>query len=186
MAKLTLKSILEDVDLTKASDGNVTATVAAEPAQAVDGKALVVGLLGALRAYHLWFHAAHNLTKGTGFAGDHVNLYGKIYVEASETMDAAIEKAVGVFNDEVLGCPIEITQLALEVLNGWSSPAGLSGQDIAAYALEYSLEMVTLIDEIAKSLDALGELTYGLDDFLAGLASTHESYVYLLRQRSKH
>jgi hypothetical protein len=183
--KRALRSILEDVDLTKVSDGNVTTTVAAEPEFIVDGKSLVAGLLGALRAYQLWFHAAHNLTKGTGFAGDHVNLYGKIYVESAGSIDAAIEKAIGVFNDEGLGCPIEITQLALKVLKGWNSPTGLSGQDIAVSALEYSLEMVTLIDEIAKNLDALGELTYGFDDFLAGLASTHEDYVYLLRQRSK-
>ena len=34
----------------------------------------LVNYVGSLRAIQLWFHSAHILAKGTGFAGDHVNL----------------------------------------------------------------------------------------------------------------
>ena len=87
--------------------------------------------LGMLRAMHLWFHGAHNLTKGTGFAGDHVNLYGKIYSEIQEEMDRAIEKVIGVTGDEEMGCPIMITTAALEILGVYPSPTYMSAEDIA-------------------------------------------------------
>jgi len=184
VSKLSLKRILTEVSIEKVDGADVSNTEAVAGSSS-KGSALMAGLLGALRAYHLWFHAAHNLTKGTGFAGDHTSLYGKIYVESLETLDAAIERGVGVFDNEELGCPNMLTQLALQVLNGWVSPANRSEGEIAKDALEYSLEMCALVDGIAKSLDSLGALTYGLDDFLASICSSHEEYVYLLRQRVK-
>jgi hypothetical protein len=39
------------------------------------------------------------------------------------------------------------------------------------------------LDYIRAVLDESGNLTYGLDDFLGGLASKHEEHTYLLRQR---
>ena len=185
MSKHTLKALLEDVSLEKVDGGDAVSTVAVEKVQSPEAPSLMAGLIGSLRAYHLWFHAAHNLTKGTGFAGDHVNLYGKIYVESIELLDAAIEKGVGIFNDEELGCPNLLTKLAMQVLDGWTSPVNQSADEIAINALSYSEEMVSLIGDIAKALDSLEALTYGLDDFLAAAASTHEEYVYLLRQRVK-
>ena len=50
----------------------------------------LVNYVGSLRALQLWFHSAHILAKGTGFAGDHVNLYGRIYSELTEEIDTAI------------------------------------------------------------------------------------------------
>ena len=52
--------------------------------------------LGMLRAMHLWFHGAHNVTRGAGFGGDHVDLFGRIYLKIQDEIDGAIEKAVGV------------------------------------------------------------------------------------------
>ena len=39
------------------------------------GEEIFSAYIGFLRAFHLWFHAAHNVAKGTGFAGDHASLY---------------------------------------------------------------------------------------------------------------
>ena len=41
-------------------------------------KGYLVNYVGSLRALQLWFHSAHVLAKGTGFAGDHVDLYGRM------------------------------------------------------------------------------------------------------------
>ena len=49
-----------------------------------DLSGLLAEYLGCVRALGLWFHGAHQLTKGSGFAGDHVDLYGKIYEELVE------------------------------------------------------------------------------------------------------
>jgi len=142
--------------------------------------------IGFVRAFHLWFHAAHNLAKGTGFAGDHVSLYGPIYVEVQDSIDRIIEKAIGIFDDEILGCPIRITSDAVLILEGWESPADQAAERIADAALEYAKQLVKLDERVAQTLDEMGTLTYGLDNLLAELADTHEGYVYLLRQRIKN
>ena len=152
----------------------------------VTASEIMAAYIGFTRAYHLWFHAAHNLTKGTGFAGDHVDLYGKIYIEVQDSIDRVIEKAVGVFDDEALACPIRITADASLVLEEWNSPAGQSAAVIADAALAYTEQLVKLDERVAQTLDEMGALTYGLDNLLAELADTHEGYVYLLRQRVKN
>ena len=48
---------------------------------------IMAAYIGFVRAFHLWMHAAHNVTKGTGFAGDHASLYGPIYVEVQDVID---------------------------------------------------------------------------------------------------
>ena len=66
VSKLSLKRILTEVSIEKVDGADVSNTEAVAGSSS-KGSALMAGLLGALRAYHLWFHAAHNLTKGTGF-----------------------------------------------------------------------------------------------------------------------
>ena len=39
----------------------------------------------------MWFHSAHHVTKGKGFAGDHELLYGKIYQTLTEDIDALLD-----------------------------------------------------------------------------------------------
>jgi hypothetical protein len=146
---------------------------------------VMAAYIGFTRAFHLWFHAAHNVTKGTGFAGDHTSLYGPIYVGVQDTIDRVIEKAIGIFDDEELGCPMRITSDAMLVLEEWESPTNQSADRIADIALAYCKQFVTMDEAVASTLDEMGSLTFGLDNLLAELADVHESYVYLLQQRSK-
>ena len=141
--------------------------------------------IGFTRAFHLWMHAAHNLVKGTGFAGDHASLYGPIYIEVQDAIDRVIEKGIGVFDDEALGCPQRITSDAMIVLENWESPAGQPPCRIADIALEYAKQFVTMDENVAETLKEMGALTFGLENLLAELADTHEGYVYLLQQRAK-
>ena len=46
------------------------------------------------KANQMWFHSAHHVTKGKGFAGDHELLYGKIYQTLTEDLDALIETSL--------------------------------------------------------------------------------------------
>ena len=147
---------------------------------------VMAAYIGFTRAFHLWFHSAHNLAKGTGFAGDHVSLYGPIYVDVQDSIDRVIEKAIGVFDDESLGCPMRITSDAALILDGWNSPAGQPPATIADAALAYAEQFVLLDERVAQTLEEMGALTYGLDNLLAELADAHEGYVYLLRQRAKN
>jgi len=141
--------------------------------------------VGFLRAYHLWMHGAHNVAKGPSFAGDHVELYGKIYNEVQDAIDGVIEKGVGVYHDEGIACPMKIVEDASLILSEWESPSDLPAERIAALALEYSKMLVSIGEGTSKTLESMEALTYGMDNLLAGLVDTHESYVYLLQQRLK-
>ena len=156
-------------------------------AAAIKGQPLNIlsDYLGSLRATQLWFHAAHNLTKGTGFAGDHVNLYGQMYLQLQEDFDVAVEKAIGLTQDENIGCPIKITSDALNILQEVPSPSGMPAADIAITALAFIQNHIRVLTEIFSSLEESGSLPLGLNDFLAASANRYDTYVYLLAQRIK-
>jgi len=141
--------------------------------------------VGSLRAIQLWFHSAHILAKGTGFAGDHVDLYGRIYNELIEEIDTAIEKAVGVTNNESLGCPRVITYKALEVLMDYPVPTNSAPLKIALSALALVKSYLAYVEHMFTELEEADELSLGLNDFLAQSANTFEGYAYLLQQRVK-
>jgi DNA-binding ferritin-like protein len=145
----------------------------------------LVNYVGSLRAIQLWFHSAHILAKGTGFAGDHVHLYGRIYDEVTEELDTAIEKAVGITDNEVMGCPRVITFKALEVLMDYPVPTDAAALKIAVSALALVKSYLAFVEKMFGDLEEADELSLGLNDFLAQSANTFEGYAYLLQQRVK-
>ena len=124
---------------------------------------LMLEYVGFMRMIHLWFHGAHHLTRGSSFSGDHVNLYGVIYLAVQQQIDGAIEKAIGLFGDEC-GDPMNVTKKV--------------GLQIEKDFLQFSKN---IYDEMKSS----GELTLGLDDFIMATANAHETNVYLLQQRTR-
>lgn len=138
-----------------------------------------------LRAIHLWFHGAHHATRGTGFSGDHVELYNRIYTEVQDEVDGAVEKIVGLFNDEKLACPRCITTKALEYLNNYESPVELEADQIPSVGLRMIKDYLDYLQNCVDNLEQSGKLTMGLDDQLYASANSHETYVYLLQQRIK-
>lgn len=138
-----------------------------------------------VKAIELWFHSAHHLTKGTGFSGDHVNLYGMIYTELQEEFDAVAERVLGLTGDEGLLCPKHVTAQALQLLNTYPSPVNMSDYDIALSAQQIIMGYCMWENNFHGVLDQQGLLTIGLDDLLSANASNHERYAYLLNQRVK-
>lgn len=138
-----------------------------------------------VKAVELWFHAAHHLTKGTGFSGDHANLYGVIYTELQQEFDAVAERVLGLTGDEGLLCPKHVTAQALQLLNTYPSLANMSDHDIALSAKQIVLGYCLWENNFHSTLDQQGLLTLGLDDLLSANAGRHERYAYLLNQRTK-
>ena len=141
--------------------------------------------LGCLHATQMWFHSAHLVVSGTSFAGDHGVLYSRIYSELQESFDADLEKAIGVTQDEALGCPLKLAELALANLESFGSPCGMDAEAIAAAALGIARHHVAKVEALFEKLESEGVLTLGLNDHLAAQANTFESYVYLLQQRAQ-
>ena len=137
------------------------------------------------KSYVLWFHSAHHLTKGAGFTGDHVLLYGKIYSEAAEVFDAVVERVLGLTGDESNACPSHIALGAVSKLQTYPSPSNQPALAIAAAALELNKSYLKYLEEFLHQGKANQLITVGTEDFVAGICNTLESYNYLLQQRVK-
>ena len=148
-----------------------------------DVEAALVTMMSYIRAMHTWFHGAHHVTGGTGFAGDHSSLYSRIYEEIQDDFDDVAEKAVGL-TGEGAACPLRIMQNAAKIISKYKSPCDLSPDEIAEEGLSIVENYLSLLDKIYKMLKNKDALTLGLDDFIMGMANDYETFVYLLKQRS--
>lgn len=158
-----------------------------EMAQPVDdlGKDQLSMYVSWLRALQIWHQGAHHVVSGPGFAGDHVNLYGKFYADAELEFDAAVEKVVGITNDKSLGCPHMITEKALLILKQFPSPKDLSPNAVARTALLMEKEYVNFLEKMFEFLELKNVLSLGLNDHVASSANAHEGNIYLLQQRTQ-
>ena len=140
--------------------------------------------IGMHRAMIAWFHAAHHVTKGTGFGGDHVNIYGEIYTSLDEDLDGIVEKGIGLTGDETLADPVSSLSMAAGLLAQQPASANQDAETIACNAFEVIKYYVNQIESIYAQFESIG-MSLGLDDLLQGLANQYETYVYLLQQRSR-
>lgn len=141
--------------------------------------------IGMLRGMQLWYHSAHHTTRGTGFAGDHPGLYGSFYDTTGKELDGAIEKAVGISNDEEMGCPKRVTSLAMQVIDRYPSPVKMTSLAIASTALQIENDYQKVVKTLFTELERAGCLSFGLNDFLMSSANSHEEHIYKLQQRVK-
>lgn len=148
-------------------------------------KTSLVLYIAMIKAMHSWFHAAHHVTRGTGFAGDHALLYSDIYQAFEDNLDGAIEKAIGLLDDQGVADPGSILMGACDILHDYKSPVTCSSMEIAIHALKAEKDFVALTEKVFQGLESTGSLSLGLNDFLAATANQHETFVYKLQQRVK-
>jgi hypothetical protein len=136
-----------------------------------------------IKAMHSWFHAAHHVTRGTGFSGDHALLYSDIYQALEDNLDGTIEKTIGLTGDAGVADPAAILKGACDILSDYRSPVGLGATEIALHGLKIEKDFVRLTEILFRGLEATGSLSLGLNDFFAATANQHETFVYKLQQR---
>lgn len=125
--------------------------------------------------YHL-FYQAHWLAAGTGFYGDH-ELFEKLYNSVRGEVDQLVERAVGLWGQEVIRNPGDLHQVVAHLLGEWSVMPVLEG------ACESEHQFQGKIKAFYECLDENGKLTLGLEDLLPAMASKHEGHSYLLERR---
>lgn len=181
--------VLVDDSGTESGDtSSAVLKIAQAPESQKDNKFLKTRLsqyIGMLRGMQLWYHAAHHVTRGTGFFGDHADLYGTLYTEVGDDVDSAIEKAIGLTNDEEMANPCNITELALQVLHKFPCPPTLSALALASTALEIEKAHNELVTTMFHELESACCLSLGLDDMLMATVNDHEGYIYKIQQRVK-
>ena len=139
-----------------------------------------------LKALHNWFHAAHHVSSGVSFAGDHVDLFGRIYQEIEDEIDGAIEKVVGLTNDPRMACPILINKTVIKILSKYQSPVYDSQEEIVKNALNLESDYLLFLEQAFKILDKNKTLSLGLNDHLSASANKHETFLYLLKRRNEN
>lgn len=147
-------------------------------------QAFFTAFLPLARANQAWFHAAHHITRGTGFAGDHVKIYKKIYRDYDDVYDRAAEKAVGMTHESV-ACPLVTLPAAAQIVTKYSQPCKITALQIAQQGLSIERNFLGFIENALKNLRASGELTAGVESMLGEFADAHENFAYFLGQRIK-
>lgn len=138
-------------------------------------------LLGHLRAGNLWFHGAHLVTVGAGFHGDH-KFYRQVYETYTGDFDGASEKAIA-YTSTAIASPQAVSAYATQILSTMPSVVGLNGHQIAAAALRVEKQTLAFVEKLFRDLEAGKRLSLGMNDYLAALANSHETFVYKLGQR---
>ena len=134
-------------------------------------------LLGFIRAMHWNYWTTHWQVKGQPFYGDHL-LFQRLYEGMVEEIDGLAEKIVGMLGSEAVGGHDSIDR-AHNVLKRWQDTT-----DVYARALQTEQEFQILVKGVNDLLDSSGNLSFGLGNFLQGLADAHETNIYLLQQRT--
>ena len=146
---------------------------------------ILIEYIGTTRALQLWFHGAHHVTRGTGFLGDHIHLYGEIYKKIQEDIDTVIEKSMSILEDESVACPAKITDIACDILNEYPSPSQHTSLAIAAHGKTLLVSYLKMLDSMFKEVQKTDAMTLGLEDHISTTCNQYETFVYLLQQREK-
>lgn len=147
------------------------------------------GLLALLRAAYMLHQTAHWQTHGGGYYGDHIMLQ-RIYEESLEGIDGTAERLIGLSSDLAAVCPLKQIQLMEAMIMAFvpdvKTPAMHEPDALIKRSLDVESVILKVIKEVKATIEASGDLTEGLDDMLQSLASKHEEFVYLLKQRDSY
>lgn len=130
-------------------------------------------------------HQTHHWqAKDDPFYGDH-KLFQSLYEQVENEIDLVAEKAVGLGSVNNVDLTLQILQVAKITKNYYAQLGSTipSASDLAYKSLQVEQQFLSLISCVRDSLKATATLTYGVDNMLAGIYDTHESHVYLLKQR---
>lgn len=131
----------------------------------------------------------HWKTSGESFIGDH-KLFQKIYEGVMPQIDMVGEKAIGL-GSKTLASPIKVSKASLafveRIFENQSIVQGAENETSAMFRrLGYAESMfIETTEKFMLNLDKKGSLTKGLDNLLAGILDTHETFLYLIKQRTE-
>lgn len=134
-------------------------------------------LLIKLRLLSMYYQTAHWTVKGSLFYQDHL-LFERLYSTVSEEIDGVAERAIGVTGDRsVVNLP-EILEKVLDASKKLRYEPRENVEFIQE-ALDLENDLISFLEDSAKGV------SLGVNDLMASIASTHESNIYLLKQRLK-
>ena len=137
-------------------------------------------LLASLRAAH-WVHwSGHWQVKSGNFYGDHL-LLERVYSGIVEEIDNLAEKTVALYDGSAVD-PLEQIDLSQTVVADFCQHSDINPMLRSLQVEEY---LQSLLQDVFSYLETQQALPLGLNDYISTTANNHETYLYLLRQRSR-
>jgi starvation-inducible DNA-binding protein len=144
----------------------------------VSGAAPLSAVLVVLRAASFIHQTHHWQTRGPQFYADHL-LFQRLYDESQPIIDQVAERAVGAGDVALVDAVDQSTRIAVLV------KALVQGSDSQMTAsLRTESVVLSVLAQALKMLGGNGALSRGTTNLLEGAADVHETFVYLLTQRS--
>lgn len=141
-------------------------------------KTKLQNLLAMLRATQIVHHTAHWQTKGPSFVGDH-SLFAELYGAIDDEYDTLAEKMVAMYGIEIVDMVDQLTRISTV-----AKRARESDRDLMRRSLNIEEGLQTVLEAVRDGLRSEKELSMGMDNFLQGIADSHESAIYKLKQRT--
>lgn len=133
-------------------------------------------LLPYLRAMYQMYQHMHWKSSGETFYADHL-LFQRLYGDLQEELDSIAERIIGLSDDPSSINNESDSEAASKLLKKMLKD---NDKDFAPQAIEAEKALMVLIRKIIED-----GVTDGLEDLLQGIASLHESHLYLLQQRNR-
>lgn len=142
-------------------------------------KTRLQNLLAMLRATQIVHHNAHWQVSGPTFNGDH-SMYAGLYEAIDDEYDTLAEKMVVLYGASSVDAIPQLKLITTVVTRAVQATDNLPQRSLA---VEEGLQ--TVLEAVRDHLDKEDELDMGMDNFLQGLADSHQKAVYMLTQRCK-
>jgi len=138
---------------------------------------LLQELLALLRAAQ-WSHwTSHWQTSGPQYYGDHL-LLERLYTGITEEIDTLAEKVVAYYGPDSVD-PVSQAKMMKSFLEMTAE------NDPIRRALRIETVLMTAFEESFRRLESMNRLPLGLNDYLAATANAHDTFLYLLKQRTR-
>lgn len=139
-------------------------------------------LLVHLRFLAMLHQTHHWQAKGDTFYGDHL-LFERLYNAVVPEIDVIAEKAVGLGSVDSVNLPLQVSQLNRLIRNYGMSSTIPRPNEFIRRSMIGEVGLLRCADAVITSLKATGMLSRGVDNAIAGIEDSHESALYLLKQR---
>ena len=141
-----------------------------------EAKSAMETYVAALLSLAIIHQQAHWVSKGEHY-GEHL-LFERLYDGVSDQIDTAAEKAIG-----VLGAEMDIVK-HISMTSTFINKFYVE-KDLVKRSLLAEKAFLSFSKKLYNDLKESGDMSLGLDDMIMSIASEHETFVYLLLQRSK-
>lgn len=141
-----------------------------------DAQKLLSNLLAYLRAAREAHKTAHWQASGPTFYADHL-MFDRLYKSLKTEVDTLAEKMVSMFGGKAVELSDQL-EIQTYLASVWEKQ-----QDLIVRALVIEEGIQRMFEATYEKLEEIGFMTLGLDDFIMGSASEHETNLYLIKQR---